>query len=930
MLLSLNCAPLIMRGGLVLFILLCVSPIAGAEVSRSDLTAAYLFRLAENIQWPNAANISEYQIHLIDSKRDIYHTLRNISRKNTLNGRPFRVSQSRSTSVPDGTHLVYLAQTKSEAFADVLHQLKGKHTLLISDQVANQRQIMINLFENSRQQIQFEINKANILNHNLGVNPDIILLGGTEIDVAKLYQEGQQQLQRLEQQVKELNQKRQLLQESAARSRQEASRLAQELTAQKQAVQKEQRRLAEAEARTQQQQQALERQKKQIRHQEQLIAEQKAEVQREHTLLKTAELQYQVQQDKLHTREQIIARLNQAIQDEQNRFKAAEAQTRQLQTFIKNQEQQVKAKLQKYEELTDEVRQQETAIAEQEEQIRLRAATISQQDTTIRDQSVQLAQQDDIIGTQKNYLTAMGIAVILGVFQVLLILFGYRAKQKANWNLSQQNLLLEKTTKQLTITQKKAEEANRAKTVFLTTMSHELRTPLNAILGFSQLMQRDSSLPDTQREKLNIINTSGEHLLGLINDVLELSKIESGRITLKTETFDLHRLLDDLDNIFTGRLEDKDVHLRFEKGDTLPRLINADQGKLRQILINLLGNALKFTEQGEIVLKASLVNQTEAVDEATLPRLYLRFEISDSGVGIAREDYSKIFSPFEQAESGARKEGSTGLGLSISQRYAQLMGGQLTFTSQLGVGSTFCVEITALAGRQEDEETAQWLPKVTSLAPGQEEVRVLVVDDNYSNRLLLNKMLSPVGFSVREAANGQEAMALFEQWHPHLLLLDVKMPVMDGTEVTRRIRASNRDVAIIIVSASVFEEQKQQLLELGANAYIRKPVREDQLFAEIKHHLNIDYLYQAPVSKTRERKLRAEDMTELPAPLRGAFAEAILVGDIGRLNQLVDQAETHHNEIGAALRTMVENFELDKIQSLFSHENHSGQGEQNE
>jgi signal transduction histidine kinase/CheY-like chemotaxis protein len=524
----------------------------------------------------------------------------------------------------------------------------------------------------------------------------------------------------------------------------------------------------------------------------------------------------------------------------------------------------------------------------------------------------------------------MGIAVILGVFQVLLILFGYRAKQKANQHLSQQNLLLEKTTQQLTITQKKAQEANRAKTIFLTTMSHELRTPLNAILGFSQLMQRDTSLPDAQREKLNIINTSGEHLLGLINDVLELSKIESGRITLKTDTFDLHRLLDDLENIFTGRLEDKDVQLQFDKGDTLPRLINTDQGKLRQILINLLGNALKFTEQGQIAVKASLVSQTEAGDETSLPQLHLRFEVSDSGVGIAQEDYSKIFSPFEQAENGARKEGSTGLGLSISQRYAQLMGGQLTFTSQLGVGSTFCVEITVLAGRPEDEEAALLLPKVASLAPGQEEVRVLVVDDNYSNRLLLNKMLSPVGFSVKEAANGQEAMELFEQWHPHLLLLDVKMPVMDGTEVTRRIRATDRDVAIIIVSASVFEEQKQQILELGANAYIRKPVREEQLFTEIKHHLNIDYIYQAPVNKPKERKLRAEDMAELPASLRGAFAEAILVGDIGRLSELVEEVETHDAEIGAALRTMVENFELDTIQSLFSHENQPRQGEQNE
>ncbi|WP_181388414.1 YfiR/HmsC family protein [Vibrio albus] len=907
-----------------------------ADVSRNDLTAAYLFRLAENIQWPNSASISQYHIHLIDSNRGIYQTLRNISRQNKLNGKPFSVSQSRSTQVPQGTHLVYLAQSKSDAFADVLRQLNGKNTLLISDHVANKQEIMINLFENASQQVQFEINKANILNHNLGVNPDIILLGGTEIDVARLYREGQRQLQKLERQVSELNHKRQLLQESAARSEKEVSLLARDLKAQKQAIQQEKQRLAEAEARTQQQQQELEHQNEQIQRQETLITQQKAAVLQEHTLLKTAQLKYQIQREKLNTREQVITRLNKAIQDEQNRFKAAEAQTKQLQTFIRDQEQQVEEKLQRYEELTSKVSQQQTEISRQEEQIRKRAAAITQQDTIIRDQSVQLAQQDDIIGTQKNYLTAMGIAVILGVFQVLLILFGYRAKQKANKHLSQQNLLLEKTTKQLTITQKKAKEANQAKTIFLTTMSHELRTPLNAILGFSQLMQRDTSLPETQREKLNIINNSGEHLLGLINDVLELSKIEAGRITLNTQTFDLHRMLTELESIFKGRLEEKDMDLWFEKEDSLPRLIHTDQGKLRQILINLLGNALKFTEKGHIVLKASLINHRDSGQAPDHPLtderagLTLKFEITDTGTGIAPKDYSKIFAPFEQAEHGARKEGSTGLGLSISQRYAQLMGGQITFTSQLGVGSTFCVEINAQTGDQEEEEATPLLPKVASLAPGQEEIRILVVDDNYSNRLLLDKMLSEVGFIVKEAANGQEAMTLFEQWHPHLLLLDIKMPVMDGTEVTKRIRATDKDTGIIIISASVFEEQKQQLLDLGANAYIRKPVREEQLFSEIKQQLNIHYTYQIPVDKTEGHKLQPEDIAGLPETLRRAFAEAVLVGDIGRLNELVTEAEAHNAGVGSALRTMVEHFELNHIQALFDQDTPNTQGEQDD
>ena len=807
-----------------------------------------------------------------------------------------------------------------------------------------------------------------VLNQNLGVNPDIILLGGTEIDVAQLYREGQKQLQKLENQVQELDEKRRLLQESAAKFEHDTQLLKKELKRQEKLIAEQEKSVARSQARlkkaesdylfqqeklntqeyviiqqekaikeeqarfhaveeeTHQQQTELENKKKLIVEQEQLIARQQAAVEREQARLKDAEVQYQLQQKKLNLQELVIRQQRQVMQEEKIRLKAAEEQATKLQAFIKNQEQQVKEKLEKYEQLAARMKWQEEEIARQEMQILERAATIRKQDETISNQTERLTRQSDIIVTQKNYLSAMTLAVVFGALLAIVTLLSYRSGKRANETLTKQNLMLEKTTDELAVAKKAAEQANRAKTVFLTTMSHELRTPLNAILGFSQLMQRDPAMPDAQKEKLGIINRSGEHLLTLINDVLEVSKIEAGRIALNTSTFDLHNMLTGIEGIFTGRIEEKDVQLIFEKDEALPQFITADQGKVRQVLINLLGNALKFTEKGSISLRASLVQASQPAisDDVTEDHteMLLRFEVTDTGIGIAKEDFSKIFNPFEQAKDGASKEGSTGLGLSISQRYAQLMGGNITFTSERGVGTTFCVEIKAQAGKKEDEETAQLLPAVLSLAPDQPEIRVLVVDDIASNRLLLSKILSSVGFKVREAENGKIAMDIYHEWRPQLLLLDVKMPVMGGDEVTKRIRAmkEGKDVTIIIVSASVFGQQRQQLLDSGANAYLGKPVKEELLFTEIQRHMNVRYLYQEEGADSERQKITKEDISELPESLRKAFGEAILVGDIGQLGELAAEACNHNAIIGAALNVMVEKFDLKSIQKLFTEE----------
>ncbi|MGP1373094.1 MAG: PAS domain S-box protein, partial [Almyronema sp.] len=353
-----------------------------------------------------------------------------------------------------------------------------------------------------------------------------------------------------------------------------------------------------------------------------------------------------------------------------------------------------------------------------------------------------------------------------------------------------------------------AEAANRAKSTFLANMSHELRTPMNAILGFAQLMERDDSLSGRQRESLAIINRSGEHLLDLINDVLEMSKIEAGRTTLNTDAFDLHQLLQTLQEMFQFRAEAKQLQLRVGLAADVPQYIKTDEGKLRQVLINLLGNAIKFTEQGRIEVSVSLEalkrsseenveKSREGDKESQISNLaaptppadatcQLGFAVMDTGPGIAPADLDKIFQPFVQTPRGVQAGGGTGLGLAISRQFVHLLGGDIKIETALGQGSTFRFSIQAAIAAT--DASASPFRRVLRLLPQQPAYRILVVDDQPENRAPLTQLLCAAGFEVREAIDGETAIAVWQSWQPHLIWMDMRMPVVDGYEATRRIR----------------------------------------------------------------------------------------------------------------------------------------------
>ena len=460
-----------------------------------------------------------------------------------------------------------------------------------------------------------------------------------------------------------------------------------------------------------------------------------------------------------------------------------------------------------------------------------------------------------------------------------------------------------------------AEAANIAKSAFIATMSHELRTPLNAILGFSELMSMDSNATTSQKDTLAIINRSGAHLLNMINDVLDISKIEAGRLELEIQAFDLLKLIEDIGDMFSIRAQSKQLSFKVEIASNIQQYIKADSSKLRQILINLLGNAIKFTHDGGVILRVS----TQPLADDVLVML-LVIDIVDSGSGIAADQQAELFKPFVQLTQENSDVKGTGLGLAISKSLIKLMGGGIHVSSILGVGSTFTIELRVPIASADNIVITEKTPPVKSIAPNQPQWRLLIVDDNFDNRLLLVRLLTSVGFEVREAENGQQAVNIFEQWQPHLIWMDMRMPVMDGYQATSKIRQlkGGDAVKIIALTASAFIDQHDSIINAGCDAVLHKPFHAPEIFAMLTKQLGVKFIYDdRPSTVTLPTvKVTAQMLSTLPVALQQQLYEAALNLDIEETDAVLSQIRQLVPDIANDLQKLAENYQFEQIVHL--------------
>jgi len=472
-----------------------------------------------------------------------------------------------------------------------------------------------------------------------------------------------------------------------------------------------------------------------------------------------------------------------------------------------------------------------------------------------------------------------------------------------------------------------AESANRAKGDFLANMSHELRTPLNGILGYTQILKNDLSLSERPRHAIDVIHRSAEHLLMMIGDILDLSKIEARKMTLELADFRLPEMLATLVEMARIRADQQNIAFDYQPDLTLPQIIHGDEKRLRQVLLNLLSNATKFTKKGSVIFKVLPLSLNTSEEQGVkYHKRRIRFLVEDTGIGISPKHIHEIFSAFHQIRDPGRYSEGTGLGLAISQRLVNLMGGELCVESSEGVGSRFWFDLDLAALEQEEKARENFLAAPPRIIGYQGERRtILIVDDHETNRMILRDLLQPLGFQTYEAANGSDALKVAAECAPNIILMDIIMPVLNGLEATRQLRQmpGMESCVIIAISASISWEKQQESLTAGCRAFLSKPFRIHTLFDVLSKYAGIEWTYGEPVVETRDlvpRLYLGEDAL-IPPPKKKLerLHQLAQAGMITRLRKELDSLIGEHPESTdflGKIRELLKEFQIEEMQQF--------------